>query len=142
VIHCLGERVKIRVASTRNGEPAGAVVTLAFKDAVLFKYGASDARYHHLGTVPFLLWNCIEDAKNSGAARFDFGRSEIANEGLIRFKDHFGAKQSYLTHKVFPEASWEAGTESWHMTVAKKAFSKLPDPALILAGKLLYPHIG
>lgn len=142
VVECLGERAKIRIATTRSGELAGAVLTLHFKDTVLFKYGASDSRFHNLGTMPFLLWQAIEEAKNSGASQFDFGRSEISNLGLIRFKDHFGTKRSELTHKVFPATSWEASAESWKMALARKVFAKLPDQALILAGRLIYPHIG
>jgi len=109
---------------------------------VLFKYGASDARFHSSGTMPFLLWQAIEEAKNAGATQFDFGRSEIENKGLIRFKNHFGAKQSVLTHKVFPAVFWEAGANSWSLKCAKKIFSVLPDSALIVAGRLIYPHIG
>jgi len=142
VAHCLGEHAKIRVATTKNGELAGAVFSVHYKDTLLFKYGASDARFHSLGTMPFLLWQAIEEAKNSGATQFDFGRSEIANLGLIRFKDHFGAKQSVLTHKVFPGMAWEAGTDSWGLRCAKRVFSILPENALVLAGKLIYPHIG
>ena len=109
---------------------------------MLFKYGASDARFHGLGTMPFLLWQAIEEAKNSGATQFDFGRSEIENRGLIHFKDHFGAKQSALIHKVFPGLSWGAGADSWSLKFAKKVFSILPEDVLVLAGKLIYPHIG
>lgn len=142
VVACLGERARIRIVTTRSGGLAGAVLTLHFKDTVLFKYGATDAQFHRLGTMPFLLWQAIEEAKNSGATLFDFGRSEISNTGLIRFKDHFGAGRSDLTHKVFPETSWEASAESWKMSLVKKVFARLPDDALILAGKLIYPHIG
>lgn len=142
VSECLGERAKIQVATTRTGELAGAVLSLTYKNTTLFKYGASDARFHNLGTMPSLLWKAIEEAKNAGSTRFDFGRSEIENVGLVRFKDHFGATRSVLTHKVFPAMSWTAGVSSWQMKFAKTVFSKLPENALILAGKLLYPHIG
>jgi len=142
VAHCLGEHAKIRIATTRKGEPAGAVFSIRYKDTMLFKYGASDARFHSSGTMPFLLWQAIEEAKSAGATQFDFGRSEIENKGLIRFKNHFGAKQSVLTHKVFPAVFWEAGANSWSLKYAKKFFSVLPDGALILAGRLIYPHIG
>jgi len=142
VAHCLGKHAKIRLATTRNGQLAGAVLSVRFKNAMLYKYGASDARFHSLGTMPFLLWQAIEEAKDSGATQFDFGRSEIGNLGLIRFKDHFGAKQSVLTHKVFPGMSWEAGADSWSLRCAKRVFSILPEDALVLAGKLIYPHIG
>jgi lipid II:glycine glycyltransferase (peptidoglycan interpeptide bridge formation enzyme) len=142
VSECLGERARIQLATTRTGELAGAIFLLTYKDTTLFKYGASDARFHKLGTMPSLLWKAIEEAKHAGATRFDFGRSEVENVGLVRFKDHFGATRSVLTHKVYPAMSMAAGASSWQMKVAKAVFSKLPENALILAGKLLYPHIG
>jgi CelD/BcsL family acetyltransferase involved in cellulose biosynthesis len=134
--------VKIRIATTRSGELAGAVVSLHFKDTVVYKYGASDARFHHLGTMQSLLWQSIEEAKNNGAAVFDFGRSEMEHLSLIRFKDQFGATQSRFTHKVFPKDAWEAGANDWKMRFAKKVFSKLPESLLILSGKIVYPFIG
>ncbi|MGZ6359820.1 MAG: GNAT family N-acetyltransferase, partial [Bdellovibrionota bacterium] len=83
VVQCLGEQAKIRIARTNKGEPAGAILTLSYKGSMLFKYGASDARFHNLGTMPFLLWRAIEDAKNLGATVFDFGRSDVDQQGLI-----------------------------------------------------------
>jgi CelD/BcsL family acetyltransferase involved in cellulose biosynthesis len=142
VVGRLGERAKIRIATTKSGELAGAVLSLRYKDSMVFKYGASDARFHHLGTMAILLWQAIEEAKNTGARQFDFGRSEIENTGLIHFKNHFGAKPSVLVHKVFPHTSWAAGADGWGLKYAKKAFSIMPEKALILAGQLIYPHIG
>ena len=142
LVQCLGEKLKIRIARTPNGELAGTIVTLHFKQTVVFKYGASDSRFHNLGTMPFLLWRAIEDAKSAGATAFDFGRSEIENPGLLRFKDHFAAKRSWLVYKVFPSSAWEPGAAGWQMKFAKKIFAQLPDSALILAGRLIYPHIG
>lgn len=142
VAECLGERARIQIATTPTGELAGTVFSLTYKDTTLFKYGASDARFHKLGTMPSLLWKAIEEAKHAGATRFDFGRSEMENVGLVRFKDHFGATRSVLTHKVFPAMSWTAGPSSWQMKFAKGVFSRLPENALILAGKILYRYIG
>jgi hypothetical protein len=142
VVKNLGEDAKIRIARTNRGELAGGILTLAYKDKMLFKYGASDARFHNLGTMPFLLWQAIQDAKARGASTFDFGRSDIAHRGLIRFKDHFGAEQTPLVHKAFPPDSWEPGPYNWKMKAATRIFGMLPDSALTLAGRLIYPHIG
>ena len=142
LVVCLGASLKIRIARTCEGALAGAIITLHSRRSVVFKYGASDPRYHNLGTMPYLLWQAIVDAKDTGAARFDFGRSEVENAGLIRFKDHFGAQRSRVTHKVFPSRAWEPGADSWQLKMAKKVFAQLPDSALILAGRIIYPYIG
>lgn len=142
LINAFGDDLKIRIAKTPGGELAGAILTLRFKNSMVFKYGASNPAFHNLGTMPFLLWHAIEDAKSCGCTKFDFGRSEIENPGLIRFKDHFGAQQTDFTHKVFPSTAWEPGADNWQLKFAKKVFARLPDSALILAGKLIYPYIG
>lgn len=138
----LGNDAKIRIARTKKGELAGGILTLVHKDKMLFKYGASDARFHNLGTMPFLLWQAIQEAKAMGASTFDFGRSDFEHEGLIRFKDHFGTEQTPLVHKMFPADSWEPGEHHRRMQAATRMFRILPEPALVLAGRLIYPHIG
>lgn len=142
VVRFLGGHAKIRIARTKDGEPAGGILTLAYKESMMFKYGASDARFHSLGTMPFLLWRAIEDAKELGASTFDFGRSDIDHQGLIRFKNHFGTEQMPLSRRIFPAESWGPTSQSWKMKAAGKIFAKLPDSALILAGRVIYPHIG
>jgi len=142
ILQFVGDKTKIRIARTRNGEAAGAILTLDHKDSIMFKYGASDARFHSLGTMPFLLWQAIEDAKNRGATVFDFGRSDLDHAGLIHFKDHFGAERTGISHKVFPAEPGGLKTHNWKMSAAQKVFGKLPEPVLILAGRWIYPHIG
>jgi lipid II:glycine glycyltransferase (peptidoglycan interpeptide bridge formation enzyme) len=142
LVECMGERLKIRIATTKNGELAGAILTLRHKNSMVFKYGASDAAFHNLGTMPFLLWHAIEDAKSTGAAQFDFGRSEVDNPGLARFKEHFGAQRSSFAHKLFPAAAWKPDAQNWQLRVAKRVFAQLPRGALVWAGRLIYPYIG
>jgi len=92
--------------------------------------------------MPFLLWKTIEDAKQRGATQLDMGRSDLSNEGLITFKDRFGAARSTLTYKKYPGKRRAGIGESRRMVLAKRVFGYLPDKLLVLAGKLLYPHIG
>jgi CelD/BcsL family acetyltransferase involved in cellulose biosynthesis len=141
ILEGFGDRAKIRIATTRDGEVAGAILTISYKGTMMYKYGATNAKYHNLGTMPFMLWKAIEDAKADGATEFDFGRSGVENKGLIRFKDHFGAEQTLFTHKVFPGGS-KSDAGDPNLKFAKKIFSFLPKSAFILAGKLIYPHIG
>ena len=89
---CLGERLKIRIAS-HGEQPIAGIVTLHWGDTMLYKYGCSDAAYHNLGGMAFLLWKGIQDAKALGARRFDFGRSDSDNAGLILFKDRWGKQE-------------------------------------------------
>ena len=93
----LSGQLLIRVVSYRQG-PIGSILTLSHRDTYVYKYGCSDARYHNLGIIPFLLWSAIRTAKERGMRVFDFGRSDMTNKGLIRFKDNWGTTRSTLTY--------------------------------------------
>jgi len=141
VVDCLGEQVTIRVARSGNRAIA-AILTLFYKGTLIYKYGCSDARFHNLGAMPFLLWRAIEDAKQRDLSELDLGRSDIENAGLITFKNRFGATQSRVTYKKFPGSKADRGKQNWQLRVAKRVFAAMPERVLVLAGKLLYPHIG
>jgi hypothetical protein len=138
---CLGESLKIRVAS-KGGQPIASVLTLAFKDVVVYKYGCSDERFHNLGGMQLLFWNSIRDGKMTGAREFDLGRSDSDNSGLVTFKDRWGAARSQLTYWRYPARSASPGASDWRMQVAKKIFARMPDRLLTAAGRMLYQHIG
>ena len=141
VVDCLGEQVKIRVARSGNRAIA-AILTLFYKGTLIYKYGCSDAQFHNLGAMPFLMWRAIEDGKQRDLSELDLGRSDIDNAGLITFKNRFGATQSRVTYKKFPRSKAERGNQNWQLQVAKRVFAAMPERMLVLAGKLLYPHIG
>jgi lipid II:glycine glycyltransferase (peptidoglycan interpeptide bridge formation enzyme) len=140
VMECLGERAKIRVVQ-KNDQAIVAILTLHYKHTVVYKYGCSDARFHSLGGVPFILWKTIEDAKRLGATELDMGRSDPSNAGLITFKERFGAARLILIYKKYPDPGkqWVA---SWQGRAAKRVFTALPASLQVLAGRIIYPHIG
>jgi len=141
LVDCMGEKLTIRVAC-KNERPIAAVLILSHKNTVVYKYGCSDAEFHNLGGMPFLLWKTIENAKKEGAEQLDLGRSDMDNPGLVQFKERLGASRSTLTYVKFPASRARSANASWKMHIAKLVVSYLPDRCLITAGRLLYPHIG
>src|SRR2546421_630110 len=93
----LGDGISLRIAS-KDGHPIASIVTLRFKDVLVYKYGCSDERFHNLGGMHLLLWNAVQEAKQDGARELDLGRSDRRNSGLITFKDRWGAVRSDLTY--------------------------------------------
>jgi Acetyltransferase (GNAT) domain len=140
VLECLGEHVQIRMVK-KNHQAIAAILTLHYKQTMVYKYGCSDARFHSLGGMPFVLWKTIEDAKRRGATQLDLGRSDCTNAGLITFKERFGATGSSLIYKKYPNPGhrWSLG---WQGKTAKRVFEALPAPLQVLAGRIIYPHIG
>jgi hypothetical protein len=104
---------------------------------MVYKYGCSDARFHSLGGMPFVLWKAITDAKRVGATELDLGRSDPGNAGLITFKERFGA-----TYQTYANPGLRAIRSTWAERTAKRIFGVLPRGLRVLAGRLIYPHIG
>ena len=130
--------MRIHVAA-RDGAPIAAILTLRFRNSLVYKYGASDARFHKLGGMPFLFWQAIQDACATGCEELDLGRSDMGQDSLALFKDRLGAERSILTYYRQPQL---AGQTDWHARAVRWMFQRLPDPALLLGGRLFYRHLG
>jgi len=141
LILCFGDRLSIRVAS-KDGKAIASILTLRHRDTLVYKYGCSDARYHHYGPMPFLFWHAIQNAKEAGLHELDLGRSDHENAGFITFKKRLGARASILEYRRLSSGSPEHAEENRAMAFAKKLFACMPDGLLTAAGKLLYRHIG
>jgi hypothetical protein len=140
LVKCLGDGVKIRVAS-KAGHPVASILTLRHGDTMVYKYGGSNASFHNLGAMPFLFWKAIQDAKAEGARQFDFGRSDCDNTGLITFKDHWGSQRTELAYWRVPGESAPIRGH-WKLKIAGPIFARMPDRLLTASGRLLYRHIG
>lgn len=137
----LGPAVEIRVAR-KNGIPVAAIFTLKHSHTVVYKYGCSDERYHSLGAMPFLFWKLIEESKAEGAGLLDFGRTDMDNQGLTAFKDHFGAVRRQITYLRYPASATNAGRAAASIPFARRVFSVLPGALSSRLGGLLYRHMG
>jgi Acetyltransferase (GNAT) domain len=112
-------------------------------NTVVYKYGGSDRTYHKLGSMPFLLWRAIQEAKSKGFQTFDFGRSDYHHHGLVEFKDRWAGERTSLTY-------WQSPIPSENFLVnggpalqaAKYFFGFLPSSLQGIAAGHLYRHIG
>ena len=146
LIDCFGRALKIRIAF-KDSTPISTILTIQHKDALLYKYGCSDAQFHPLGAMQFLFWRSIVDAKRDGLGAFDLGRSEWGHTGLIEFKDHFGAKRSELRYCRLSTAAspkWivTPAKAGWKERMAKKLVPHLSDCAFCWAGELVCRHFA
>jgi hypothetical protein len=139
-----GGGLTVRMVS-RESLPIAAILTLAHKRTLVYKYGCSDARFHQLGGMPLLFWRAIQEAVAEGCLEFDLGRSDPESESLIRFKERLGAAPSPIVYWQCGSTGWPShgmpGARSLHRA-ATRLFSLLPESCLIAAGNLLYKHIG
>jgi len=132
----------IRVAS-KDGRPVAAIITLAFKTTLTYKYGCSDQRFHNLGGMPFLFWKTIQEAKDAGMHQLDLGRSEPGEIGLTTFKERLGAHRAALTYyRMSSRSSPQIVPSVLKCQILRRAISTMPDALLVAAGRLLYRHLG
>jgi hypothetical protein len=141
LIVCLGDKVKIRVAS-KDGCAISSILTLTHNKELVYKYGCSDERFNNLGGTQLLFWKAIEEAKQGELEEFDLGRSDLANTGLITFKDRWGSARSTLVYYRHSLRHSEKIVRTWQLNLARHFFAHMPDSFLAAAGRLLYKHIG
>jgi lipid II:glycine glycyltransferase (peptidoglycan interpeptide bridge formation enzyme) len=127
----------------RKGDiPIAAMLSIRHASSVIYKYGCSDESFHRFGGMPFLFWRLIEECKAQGMDEIDFGRSDLDHQGLITFKERFGATRKALTYYRYPSVGkYNMGT-GWGVRAIRGAISLLPEKTLPLVGRILYKHVG
>jgi CelD/BcsL family acetyltransferase involved in cellulose biosynthesis len=140
LISFLGPDLKIRVAFKDDTAIAG-ILTIAYKKTLVYKYGCSDMRYSNLGGNALVFWHAIQDAKALGMEELDMGRSDLENEGLAVFKEHWGAQRGTLSYWRYPAQAAKPGPERL-IKYGKRLVSMAPDASLVTLSNLFYRHIG
>lgn len=141
LVACMGKDVCIRIVLKGN-QPVAGILTMNHRKKIYYKYGGSDARLHNLGATPMLFWQVIQAAKSAGMEELDLGRSELENQGLIRFKERWGAHSVRLTTWRSPADEVSPALERMKMRVARSVCASVPHKMLVLAGRLIYRHVG
>lgn len=86
-----------------DGEPVAAGVFLDWNGFTIYKYGASDPRAWSLRPNNLLFAEEIAAACHAGSTTFHFGRTDLADDGLRRFKRGWGAEERPLEYTYFGE---------------------------------------
>lgn len=141
LIRYQGGALEIRVAY-KDEIPISAILTLGFRKTVFYKYGCSARKFNRFGATPWLLWRAIVAAKSNGAIKFDLGRTEQGDRGLLDFKNHWVPQPIPLVYWRFPVGSSFESADCWQLKAAKRMFSCMPNTLLTVVGRLLYRHIG
>jgi CelD/BcsL family acetyltransferase involved in cellulose biosynthesis len=81
-----------------SAQPIAAAVFLAWNGTVIYKFGASDADAWSLRPNHLLFWHAIRTACEQGHRWFDFGRTDIGQDGLRNFKRSWGALEEPLAY--------------------------------------------
>jgi hypothetical protein len=146
LLESFGEAIKIRVAF-KNDRPIAAMMTIAYKDTLTYKYGCCDSTFNPLGCMHLLYWKAIQDAKVSGLSFLDLGRTDAEQHGLVTFKSRWGAVRSDLTYTRYGNSGssthiFDLSTKKWKAGAAKWVMFHLPAALVSKIGQFLYGHVG
>jgi lipid II:glycine glycyltransferase (peptidoglycan interpeptide bridge formation enzyme) len=126
----------------RDGEePIAAAVYLTHGKLVTYKYGASAAAGLSKRPNNLLMLTVIRDHAERGFETFDFGRTDLDNEGLRRFKRSLGAEEVPLAYTYLTEPA-PLGEPSLKEKVMATTIRRSPAVVGRLAGQMLYRHVG
>ena len=118
-------------------------VFFQFGRRAVYKFGASDREFQHLRPNNLLMWEAIKWHAAHGFASLHFGRTSLANEGLRRFKQGFGAREERLDcfRYDFRRGGFVATTDRAESPM-NAVLRHLPLPLLRALGAALYPHLS
>ena len=128
----------VLIARHRGSAVAGAVYLLGGRTAT-YKYGASESRSWSLRPNHAVMAWAIDWATEQRYTRFDLGRTDLDNPGLVQFKDSWGAQMRPLHYtSVSGRRHYRAGLPA-HGLVAP--FIRRSPPIVCRGlGQLLYRY--
>lgn len=131
-------------ALARQGQvPVAGIICLHFGSNAVYKYGASDTRFQHLRANNLVFWEAIKRCAGEGFRSFSLGRTDLDNEGLLAFKNGWGASRTVLNYYRYDfAASGFVCNRERNLEVYRNVLRKLPVNVLRMLGKLAYRHMG
>src|SRR5437762_11961033 len=86
------------VIAQQRSRSIAAAIFFRFGKNALYKYGASDERFHELRANNLLMWQGIQFLARNGVEKLHFGRTDCENDGLRRFKLSWGTKEETIDY--------------------------------------------
>ncbi len=119
---------------------AGAVFLTSNK-TLTYKFGASGSEGLDLRPNNLLFWSAIRWGCENGYTIFDFGRTDLENSGLRRFKKGWGANEKQLVYTRL--ANQRIGTSPKKLShIMESVIQNSPAWVCRTTGELLYRHFG
>jgi hypothetical protein len=144
--HLAAEQRRVFIASY-HGKPIAAVGGLVLKDRFYWEFSGALPKEEANYASPLVLWECIRWACISGIKQFSLGRTDASNEGLLRYKRHWGPEEEELVvweRSANPKKSIASGQgqEFRSHPLVRWSLRYAPRPLYEAAGRLFYSNWG
>jgi len=109
----------------------------------IFKYGASDKAYQHLRASNLVMWEAIRWYCRHGYRSLCFGRTELENHGLMRYKFGWGTTERTIKYYRYDfRTRGFVGANPSPPAICAKLFKILPIGISKAVGNGLYRHMA
>lgn len=125
----------------KDNIPISAGIFFFYKDQITYKFGASNTKYWDLRPNNLLFWEVIKYGCKKGYRSLDFGKTNINNEGLLRFKRGWGTDEYPLNYIHYPEKSDVKGKRKIEQ-YSKFIIQNSPVLVTRLSGELFYKYFA
>lgn len=113
-----------------------------FSRTLTYKYGASDETMFRLRPNNLMIWTAMQEAVKRGFDFFDFGKTDIHNDGLRNFKSGWGSKETPLSYSFFPVLPKSGIIPFVKDNVVGPIIRHLPTFVCRWSGELLYKYFA
>ena len=127
----------------KEEQPIAAAVFLHFNRTLTYKYGASDPTFWKLRPNHAIFWHAIQWGCEHGYEIFDWGKTDMDNQGLRDFKLGWGSQEQILHYSVLadraPVTKLSSGSNQRLMA---SVIQNSPAWVCRMIGELLYGHFA
>jgi len=140
--HVIGPGLGIvALAAPLGGRPVAGAVVLAWNGTAIAKFQASDEAAWRLRPNHLVYWTVIRWAADHGHRRFDFGRTDAGQDGLLQWKAGWGAEAIPLRYsRTEGPAAAGAGGGGPLAAAMRHVIRRSPDVVCRGLGALLYRY--
>lgn len=141
--HVISKGHGIILSAEYRGKRIAGNVCFHFDDKAVYKYGASDRNCQDVRANNLVMWEAIQYCLNNDFGSFCFGRTDIEDAGLRRFKLAWGATETIIRYYRYAisEKAFIAGRQPCAHYL-QYAFKRVPIPILRCIGTAAYGYMG
>jgi hypothetical protein len=130
------------ISASYKGEVISSCIYFYFGKKVIYKFGASDLKHQDVRANNLLMWKAISYFAEQGYTYFSFGKTDIENEGLRKYKLGYGAQERVLTYFRYNLNDEKFSLNNSRFASMEKVFNLMPVPILKMIGNVMYRHMG
>lgn len=129
------------ILAYQGSKAIAAQVFFHFGRVAIYKYGASDSAYLSLRPNHRIMWEAILWYRRRDYRCISFGRTDLTDAGLARYKRGWGAQQEVISYHRYTLSGSIPKLRN-AATNSLLILRHVPVPVLQLIGKCCYRHFG